>query len=286
MVYIYNCIYFFVAIKLLIKLKKGDKVFLFEYLLKGRNQYIVAKTLRIFKRSKIKIFGLAHLTPLKLESQFSDNELKKYSKVLDYYMTLGSSLTQYLINRGIHKDKIITTFHYVDTNYYSPSNIKKVNDKTSVIVMGLQMRDFNVLREIAQSCPDVDFTICKWLTNIDDHFKNCSNVIIKGFMPEDELKAEMEKADISLNAMIDTVGSNVITTSMTMGLAMLVSDVGSIRDYCDETNAIFCNDVEDFKNALLKLSSDKMLINKMGVSSIKKSTVLSINHFYRFINSI
>lgn len=47
----------------------------------------------------------------------------------------------------------------------------------------------------------------------------------------------MAKADLSLNVMEDTVGSNVITTSMAMGLGLIVTDVGSIRDYCDESNA-------------------------------------------------
>ena len=41
-----------------------------------------------------------------------------------------------------------------------------------------------------------------------------------------------------LNVMKDTIGSNVICTSMATGLSMVVSDVGSIRDYCSETNAV------------------------------------------------
>ena len=36
----------------------------------------------------------------------------------------------------------------------------------------------------------------------------------------------MNDSDISLNVMKDTIGSNVICTSMATGLAMVVSDVG------------------------------------------------------------
>ena len=49
----------------------------------------------------------------------------------------------------------------------------------------------------------------------------------------------MANADISPNVMEDTVGSNVIVTSLAMGLAMICSNVGSIKDYCDDSNTIF-----------------------------------------------
>ncbi|UVV76520.1 glycosyltransferase family 4 protein [Bacteroides fragilis] len=63
----------------------------------------------------------------------------------------------------------------------------------------------------------------------------------------------MNKADVSLNIMKDTIGSNVIVTSMAMGLAMVVSDVGSIRDYVDESNGLFCLTSKDFIIAFIPL---------------------------------
>ena len=60
------------------------------------------------------------------------------------------------------------------------------------------------------------------------------------FVEEENLRRYMEQSDISLNVMHDTIGSNVIVTSMASGLAMVVSDVGSIHDYCDERNSVFC----------------------------------------------
>ena len=75
--------------------------------------------------------------------------------------------------------------------------------------------------------------------NIDYLFSGLKNATLVGDVPEAELKHYMNDSDISLNVMKDTIGSNVICTSMATGLAMVVSDVGSIRDYCDETNACF-----------------------------------------------
>ena len=69
---------------------------------------------------------------------------------------------------------------------------------------------------------------------------------------ESELRQHMANANISLNVMEDTVGSNVIVTSLAMGLAMICSNVGSIKDYCDDSNTILCNNsnVEEFSQAI------------------------------------
>lgn len=58
----------------------------------------------------------------------------------------------------------------------------------------------------------------------------------------------MVNVDILLNVMEDIVGSNVIVILLVMGLVMICSNVGFIKDYCDDSNIIFCNNfnVEDF----------------------------------------
>lgn len=87
--------------------------------------------------------------------------------------------------------------------------------------------------------------------------------------------------------MKDTVGSNVITTSLAMGLAMVVSDVGSIRDYCDKTNTLFCkNNAEDFVNALNTLKKDPLLVSRMQNASIDLSQKLKIENVDRWFSSL
>ena len=93
----------------------------------------------------------------------------------------------------------------------------------------------------------------------------------------------MDIADVSLNVMEDTVGSNVITTSMAMGLAMIVSDVGSIRDYCNDANALFCqNNVEQFVRAIKKLQNNLQLVLRMKKASLENSKRLQIDNINRW----
>ena len=281
--YLYNILYFFITLKLLLKIKKGDTVFLLEYLLKEKNQFYLAKTLRFVFGNEIYIYGLAHLTPVILNKIFTKKELKGYSSVLDYNLTLGSSLSEYLISNGIEKEKVITTFHYVDTDYYY-STKKSINaNSLTVIVMGMQMRDFSLISEIVKTLPDVKFVICSGLLEIENYFEGCSNTLIKGFMPEDDLKKEMDKADISLNLMIDTVGSNVITTSMAMGLVNVVSNVGSISDYCSSSNAFFCNTTQEFSKAIDVLNKNRNLLQTMKIASLERSKSFNFDNFNKTI---
>lgn len=93
----------------------------------------------------------------------------------------------------------------------------------------------------------------------------------------------MDIADVSLNVMEDTVGSNVITTSMAMGLAMVVSDVGSIRDYCNDENALFCqNNVEQFVRSIKKLQNNLQLVLRMKKVSLENSKRLQIDNINRW----
>lgn len=284
--YIYQIIYFFISLWFLLKIKKGDSVFFFEYLLKERNQYFIARIVKFFFGGKCTIYGLAHLTPIRLDVMYTKQELLKYTSVLDFNLTLGSSLTEYLILNGIEKEKVITTFHYVDTNYYFPVNKSSIHDKLTVIIMGMQMRDFVYIAKIVKKLPNVNFILCSGLLQIENYFEGCNNIIIKGYMPEDELKGEMDKSDISLNLMVDTVGSNVITTSMAMALVNIVTNVGSIKDYCTAANSFFCDNLEDYLDAIESLNNDRELLLSMKSHSLQQSKLFQFENFYAFLNKL
>lgn len=269
--------------------RKGDKIILMEYFEKLYPQNLLAQKLKSFNIN-IPIYGLVHLVPSKLNNSFSDIELYEWSKYIDKFITLGSSLTKYITNKGIASSRIITLFHYVDTEYYAPTNKnKKYQTPLKVIAMGNQMRNTKLLHHVISQNKNVNFIVCQGTVNLSSHFIDCPNVKLIPFVSEEKLKEYMNNSDVSLNVMTDTIGSNVITTSMAMGLAMICSDVGSIRDYCDETNTIFCNnnDIETWSNAINTLVKNPAIINELQSASIKKSKYLSIPEFHNaFIKEI
>ena len=257
---------FFTALKLAMTYKSGDKFILTEY-------------------TAPSCINCICLVPEKLERRYSKAQIKKSSRFVTEIVTLGSSLTCYLNNLGI--ENVYTSFHYVDNNYYTPSaNLYNRSDDVKVIVMGALARDFEQIAYIVSRLPQIHFYICKGRENIDYLFSGLKNVTLVGYVPEAELKHYMNDSDISLNVMKDTIGSNVICTSMATGLAMVVSDVGSIRDYCDETNACFCSSPDDFIEKIMILANDRELLNSLKKMSLKKAQQFSIDNYCVSLSSL
>lgn len=265
-------------------LKAGDEVFLLEYMLPWASQYELACYIRE-NYPKVKIYALSHLTGKYFDEMTAKEPdlIQKWAKPVDKLLTLGSSLSSYFEKAGVSKEKISTGFHYVDSDYYQKQQPMKSNSPLKVIMMGALQRDYGMLAEVVKQCPDVHWIICRGRKNVDDLFPKTPNVELKGFLEEDELRHQMDIADVSLNVMEDTVGSNVITTSMAMGLAMVVSDVGSIRDYCNDENALFCqNNVEQFVRSIKKLQNNLQLVLRMKKASLENSKRLQIDNINRW----
>lgn len=266
---------------LMYSLRPGDTVFLTEYLERLSPMKYLAD--EISSRCLfVKIWAIIHLVPQKLSQSFpNENQIVGWLKNISLAFTFGHSLSDYLISIGVDKSKIVTTFHYVD-DFYLAQLISRKSECVNVIAMGNQARNIELLRRVAEDNPDVHFTICQGVVDMSNIFSGCSNVSLIPFVPEADLRAYMKNADISLNVMQDTIGSNVIVTSMAMGLAMVCSDVGSIRDYCDETNTLFCSNdsVKDFSNAITKLSKNLDLLYDMKRSAWDKAKRFSIENFH------
>lgn len=266
--------------QLLKKIHSKDKIFLMEYMEKSASVLDVAQQIKLYN-PHIPIYGLVHLVPDKLDKNFpQEQQLNQWIEAVDKILTLGHSLTDYFLSKGVKQHKLHTSFHYVD-NYYHNPNPQRNNEKIKVIAMGNQMRNIALLEQIVIANPNVNFIICQGISDMSSTFGDKKNVELMPFITENELRQKMKEADISLNVMTDTIGSNVIVTSLAMGLAMVCSDVGSIRDYCDDTNTIFCdnNEVSQFTRAIALISMEKERLAAMQQSAAKSGKLLTIEKF-------
>ena len=268
------------------QLHEGDEVFLLEYNWPATSQYGLAKHIKS-NYPGVKVYALSHITPTFFHKLGMESTIRKWDKVTDRQLTLGSSLSAYFGSIGIDKQKISTGFHYVDNEYYKIDAPQPVHDKVTIITMGSLQRDYDMLAQIVKRCPNVNWIICRGRKNVDDLFAGTPNVTLKGYLAEDELRHEMAISDLSLNVLEDTVGSNVITTSMAIGLGIITSNVGSIHDYCDDTNAVFCkNETSSFVNAINGLCQNRQVVNQMKNSSFDKSRQLAIENVDQWFNSL
>lgn len=264
-----------------LKLKKGDSLIFTEYMSSGSAHQEVIATIISKIRPNIRLTGLVHLTGNGLLKCYPNKRnLRNYLTRLDRIWVLGSSLKDFMINLGIDDNKIFRTFHYVDSEFYKPGNTT-LNNSFNVLVQGNQLRDYTLLKQIIVQCPDINFTIMQGINDLGNLFSSLKNVKLIGFVTEKELLLVMQNSDVALSVMKDTIGSNVITTSLACGLAMIVSDVGSIRDYCDKENTIFCRKKEDYVNALNYLYTQKEICSIMKQKSRDKALNFSKEKFLR-----
>ena len=270
------------------KLKDGDEVFLLEYMIPWASQYELACYIRK-KNPNVRIYALSHLTCKFFDGMTANDPdmIQKWAKPVDKLLTLGSSLSSYFEKAGIPKDKISTGFHYVDSEYYHKMTEIEVHTPLRVIMMGALQRDYGMLAEIVKRCPNVHWIICRGRKNVDGLFPKTTNVELMGFLEEDELRHQMDIADVSLNIMEDTVGSNVITTSMAMNLAIVVSDVGSIRDYLDEKRSVLVpNNINSISLAIQRLVQKPDCVLEMKKSMSQKSEKLSVENVNRWFSNL
>ncbi len=268
----------YISIFLKFSLKQDDKLFFMEYASKvGGDQQYVAKLLRGLHVKNL-FYGLVHIPGEQIKKVFK-TEIQRTFNLLDTILVLGSSLKEYLDSAHL-QGNVKCTYHYVDTDYYTENKTIRDNAGFRIICMGNQLRNNQLLHEIVKNTPDVNFDICTGMQNLTELFSDCENATLYGFVSEEELLLLMQKASVSLNVMNDTVGSNVITTSMACGLAMIVSDVGSIRDYCNDTNAYFCeNNSSSFAKAINKLSKDENKLILMQKESLVIANKISLKNF-------
>ena len=240
------------------------------------------------KGIKKPMIGLVHLPQGMLLKTWDMKYIRSSLDLLDHIIVYGSSLTNFLrsISYGY---KTYQTFHYVDCNYYHPAP-ERNNNQFKVIVFGSLLRDMELLKEIVQKCPEIIFQICSGRLNLKQDFANISNVLLYEYMPEGELLGLLQQANVSLSVMEDTIGSNSIVGGLACGLPQIVSDVGSIRDYCSEKNTFFCKTLDEYIKAIRLLSQNKELCSKMGEAARNRALELSlpnsINWFKNFFITV
>ena len=228
------------------------------------------------RRVTNRIAGLVHLPMNALSELYDKNYIKEGLDVLDNIIVFGSSLAKDLKELG-YTSKVKQTFHYVDTDYYKPLQKNNNSSDFNVISMGFLYRNRNILKEIILQCPEIKFHLC--LGNdpeLHSIFSEYQNAVLHKFIPEKDLLYLMQTSNVSLSVFDDTVGSNVITTSLACGLPQVLSDTGSIRDYCSNENSIFCQNSNEYINALKELKKDRQRCFQMGINARNRAEEISL----------
>lgn len=83
--------------------------------------------------------------------------------------------------------------------------------------------------------------------------------------------------------MKDTIGSNVIVSSLSCGLPVLASRVGSISDYVDDgENGYLFDTTDEVTSIINRLSEDESLLKYLSKNARNKAESISLSNFITF----
>jgi len=163
--------------------------------------------------------------------------------------------------------------HGVDTHFFQPPAKGKLITK-KVIFVGSHMRNFPMLRNVIQTMQrqdaDLSFTVVT-LQSCFNHFAGLENTTLRAAIPEEELCALYQNADLLLMPMHDCTANNAVLEAMACGLPVIATRVGGIDLYVNDSSAILVtpDDVRGMAEAALALINNKERLQAMANNARK-----------------
>lgn len=178
------------------------------------------------------------LTTYHQPPDFFYNFFSKCSHIEKMDAVLVTSTVQIdMFRKYLSDDRIIYSPLAVDVDLFQPAVQKKKNsDKKICLFVGNWLRDFETMREVLlklESRSDIEFHIITLDYN-RHYFEGLSNVKFYTGVPLDFYMDELHSADLFMVPYLSCTSNLAILESMAVGLPIVTTDVGGIRDYVDE----------------------------------------------------
>ena len=165
--------------------------------------------------------------------------LKKLSAVVILAECQRSYFEGFLPSSSVH-----FVPHGVDTGYFSPA--ESANPKVSFrcLTVGSWLRDYETLRstilsfQANSSLNKVAFDIVGHPEG-RKHYTDCPTVTYSSNLSEPDLLSLYHNADLAIIPLSDAVANNALLEAMSCRLPVVVTDVGGIRDYADDSCVAF-----------------------------------------------
>ncbi len=191
------------------------------------------------------------------------------SSQLDFFRSLTGRDNVYLVPHGI------------DTEFFTPSGQKDWDGPLRCIVVGWWLRDVDAIRKVIATFGEfrarkVEFHIVAfdWCLK---HYEGLRNVHLYSGVPDGQLLELYRKAHLLLMPLNDCTANNAVLESMACGLPVFTSEVGSIRDYVDDScgRMVRLHDADALVDALIQADENRDLLRRMGDAARAKAEQFS-----------
>jgi glycosyltransferase involved in cell wall biosynthesis len=244
-------------------LKESNYIYHFLY---GETTYHYAGTLNNFRHNRI--VATFHLPPQGIRNAV---QISWQIKQLSAIICVGSSQKEYFED-FFDQERIFCIPLGIDTQYYLPPAEFESRDPNLCLVVGENYRDFPTLRGVIELVayirPKTKFIVVT-SQNSSKMLGQHPNLSIKSGIPESELLNLYQTAALMISPLQDTTANNAILESISCGLPVITSDVGSIRDYLTSQCAVLIppNDARKMAQTITALLDENGERKKMSEKS-------------------
>jgi glycosyltransferase involved in cell wall biosynthesis len=179
-------------------------------------------------------------------------------------------------------EKIFLILHGIDTNYFKPGAQLKADGKFRCITVGHYLRDFKVLRSVAEKLSvyhDIEFTVVdSGKTGPQElGIEDLANVLVyRNSITDDELLKLYQQSQVLFLPLQQTTANNALLEGLSCGIPIVSTLLPSITAYVSEEQAFLIenNEVDQLADALLYLYKNPSERKKMGNASRKRAEEL------------
>jgi glycosyltransferase involved in cell wall biosynthesis len=160
-------------------------------------------------------------------------------------------------------DRVHVIPHGVDVDFFRPVEERPAAvGRLTCLSVGSNFRDVELHRQVIEQTSAVAGGMIKFVVigeaSLAGQYAGLAHVRYASGISDQELLAAYHAADLQLLPLADATACNALLESLACGLPTIVTDVGGVRDYVDETCAVLvpAGDARACTAALLALAAD------------------------------